>query len=72
MEPNTMRRANSSSEKQRRRLDLLVAAKSCFAASGFHRTTMGDVARAAGVSHGTVYVYFLQGRAVRRSRRGRG
>lgn len=52
------RRANSDADKAERRADLLRAARATFARNGFHGTTMGDVARAAGVSHGTVYVYF--------------
>lgn len=52
------RRANSDDDKARRREELLAAAKEVFAGSGFVGTTVGDVARAAGVSHGTVYVYF--------------
>jgi AcrR family transcriptional regulator len=44
--------------KERRRDEILVAAKRAFAATGYHSTKMGDVARTAGVSHGTVYLYF--------------
>lgn len=57
MEPSR-RRANSDKDKARRRSELLAAAKVTFARAGFHGTAIGDVAAAAGVSHGTVYVYF--------------
>ena len=30
----------------------------CFARTGYHATTMGDVAEQAGVSKGTPYLYF--------------
>jgi len=41
-----------------RRAHILDAAEQCFAAQGFHRTTMQDICKAAGVSAGAVYVYF--------------
>ena len=44
--------------KERRRAEILGAAKKVFAANGFHATKMGDVARAAGISYGSVYWYF--------------
>ena len=37
---------------------ILDAAERCFATAGFHRTTMQDICRAAGVSSGALYVYF--------------
>jgi TetR/AcrR family transcriptional repressor of uid operon len=37
---------------------ILDAAAACFAASGFHRTTMQDVAAKAGMSPGNLYRYF--------------
>ncbi len=42
-----------------RRDHILDAAQSCFARSGFHRTTMQDICRAADVSPGALYVYFI-------------
>lgn len=54
----TMRRAVSDADKERRRHDLLEAAKALFADRGFQATTMADVARQAGVSYGVVYWYF--------------
>ena len=53
-----LRRAVSEADKERRRRDLLVAAKQQFAEQGFEATTMADVAKTAGVSYGVVYWYF--------------
>jgi AcrR family transcriptional regulator len=41
-----------------RRQHILDAAERSFARAGFHRTTMQDIAREAGVSLGALYVYF--------------
>ena len=41
-----------------RRARILDAATKVFAARGFHRTTIRDVAKAAGVADGTIYNYF--------------
>jgi TetR/AcrR family fatty acid metabolism transcriptional regulator len=41
-----------------RRAQILDAAAQVFAARGFHRTTVRDVAKAAGVADGTIYNYF--------------
>jgi AcrR family transcriptional regulator len=41
-----------------RREHILDAAETCFALAGFHRTTMHDICREAGVSPGALYVYF--------------
>ena len=43
---------------RRTRDRLVVAARAVFAERGFADTRMSDVAERAGVSHGTVYVYF--------------
>jgi len=43
---------------------ILDAAELCFARSGFHRTTMQDICRAARVSAGAVYVYFASKEAL--------
>jgi TetR/AcrR family transcriptional regulator len=45
-------------EKARRRDDILRAAKEVFFTRGFHTATVDDVAQAAEVSKGTVYLYF--------------
>jgi TetR/AcrR family transcriptional repressor of uid operon len=41
-----------------RREHILEAAEVCFARAGFHRTTMQDICKEAGVSPGALYVYF--------------
>lgn len=44
---------------QRRRIDGIVeAATACFLDKGFHRTSVQDIARAAGISMGLLYRYF--------------
>jgi AcrR family transcriptional regulator len=48
----------SDEKQQERRLHILDAAEVCFARRGFHRTTMNDICREAGVSAGAVYLYF--------------
>lgn len=44
--------------KEERRLQILAAARACFARQGFHRTTLQDVFAEAGLSAGCVYSYF--------------
>lgn len=56
--PRTLRRAVSAQDKERRRLQILAAARQSFADHGYHETTMADVARQAGLSYGVVYWYF--------------
>jgi AcrR family transcriptional regulator len=41
-----------------RHAQILSAAERCFARSGFHRTTMNDIAGEAGMSAGNLYRYF--------------
>jgi AcrR family transcriptional regulator len=41
-----------------RRDQIIAAGAACFARSGYHATTMADIAAAAGVSKGTPYLYF--------------
>ena len=45
-------------EKERRRQQIIVAAKRIFSAKGFNKTTMEDIAREAEISPGTIYIYF--------------
>jgi AcrR family transcriptional regulator len=49
------RKLDPSAERQTR---ILNAAERCFVRSGFHRTTMQDVAAEAGMSPGNLYRYF--------------
>lgn len=51
-------RAVGDEAKEQRREEILAAAKTTFAKNGFHATTIGDVAKAAGVSYGSIYWYF--------------
>jgi TetR/AcrR family transcriptional regulator, repressor for uid operon len=44
--------------QQARREHILDAAERCIANAGFHRTTMQDICREAGISPGALYVYF--------------
>ncbi len=43
---------------QSTREKLLEAGKKLFAEKGYHRTTIEEITKEAGVSHGTFYVYF--------------
>lgn len=47
-----------------RREQIIAAALACFARSGYHATTMADVAVQAGVSKGTPYLYFASKEAL--------
>jgi len=51
-------RAPLTARGQRTRERLLTAARAVFEERGFDGTRMGDIAEAAGVSHGTVYTWF--------------
>jgi AcrR family transcriptional regulator len=54
----TRARAVTDEAKERRRDDILAAAKRVFAKKGYHATTIADVAKAARISYGSVYWYF--------------
>ncbi len=41
-----------------RRKQILDAATQVFAEKGFHRATIKDISRAAGIADGTIYTYF--------------
>jgi AcrR family transcriptional regulator len=56
MSPRT--KAQNEQIRRERREQILEAARQVFVERGFHATRMSDVARAAGVSQGTVYHYF--------------
>lgn len=51
-------RAPLSARGERTRAKLVAAARGVFEERGFDGARMGDVAEAAGVSHGTVYTWF--------------
>lgn len=54
----TASRAPLSARGERTRARLITAARTVFEERGFDATRMGDIAEAAGVSHGTVYTWF--------------
>jgi len=45
-------------ERERRRQQIIVAAKRVFSSKGFNKTTMEDIAKEAELSPGTLYLYF--------------
>src|SRR5438093_8960150 len=45
-------------ESERTRLDILAAARKVFARQGVTRTTLGEIAAAAGVTRGAIYWHF--------------
>ena len=53
-----LRRAMSDEDKEERRNEILAAAKTVFARSGYHGTTIAEIARTAKLSYGSVYWYF--------------
>lgn len=54
----------TESKQEERRTRILDAAEVCFARQGFHRTTMQDICREAGVSAGALYLYFTSKEAL--------
>jgi RND family efflux transporter MFP subunit len=48
----------SEQTRQARRERILDAAERCFVQRGFHRTSMQDICREAGISPGALYIYF--------------
>jgi AcrR family transcriptional regulator len=52
-----MRRANTQLQADRRS-EILAAAQTCFARSGFHQTSMQEICAEAGMSPGNLYRYF--------------
>ena len=48
----------SEEQQAARRSRILDAAELCFAGNGFHRTSMQDICRKAGISAGALYLYF--------------
>jgi len=49
---------SGAGQDPRKRLQILDGARKLFLTEGFDAASMGDIARAAGVSKGTLYVYF--------------
>jgi TetR/AcrR family fatty acid metabolism transcriptional regulator len=45
-------------QSDRRRAEILAAASRVFAERGYHRSTVRQVAREAGIADGTIYLYF--------------
>ncbi len=54
----------NAAHRARRRRQILQAALHCFAASGFHGTSMHDICRRAKLSPGAVYLYFPSKEAI--------
>ncbi len=51
-------RERKEREKERRRQQIIVAAKRVFSEKGFNKATMEDIAKEAELSPGTLYLYF--------------
>ena len=54
----------SAAHRDARRHQILDAAVACFARQGFHRATMHDIVREAGLSPGAIYGYFASKDAI--------
>ncbi len=48
----------SDTPQARKRLRILKAASGCFVSAGYRKTNVAEIAEAAGVAKGTVYLYF--------------
>src|SRR5690349_14847323 len=53
-----MRAMGDEERGDRRRTQILDAAARVLADRGYHRTTVRDIAREAGIADGTIYLYF--------------
>jgi AcrR family transcriptional regulator len=62
--PARSRSRDGGSERDATRTRILEAALECFGQLGIAKTNLQDVARAAGISRGTVYRYFPERRAL--------
>ncbi len=58
MNAEPARHLNLQEEHNAKRAQILAGARQVFLAQGFDAASMGEIARAAGVSKGTLYVYF--------------
>lgn len=56
--PETATRARRRRSPEERRRQILASAVRLFSERGYGRTTTRDIARAAGISEGTIYTYF--------------
>jgi TetR/AcrR family transcriptional regulator of autoinduction and epiphytic fitness len=56
--PTILRRRHAAGEDPRKREQILQGARSVFMEMGFDAASVNDICRAAGVSKGTLYVYF--------------
>lgn len=62
--PDTVSQLHDDDAATARRARILDAAERCFVRSGFHRTTMQDVAAEAAMSPGNLYRYFASKGAI--------
>ena len=53
-----MSKVNRKTQKENTRLGLIEIAENLFSENGIGVTTTADIAKAAGVSHGTVFIHF--------------
>ncbi|HVG49092.1 MAG TPA: helix-turn-helix domain-containing protein, partial [Rubellimicrobium sp.] len=53
-----LRRRHGAGEDPRKRDQILEGARQVFMEQGYDAASMNDICRAAGVSKGTLYVYF--------------
>jgi AcrR family transcriptional regulator len=58
MMPEQTQRKPLTARGEATRRKLLTAAERLFGRAGFHSTSVADITRAAGVGHGTFYLYF--------------
>jgi AcrR family transcriptional regulator len=58
MSKNNVAAAESACEESAKRRQILDGARQVFLAEGFDGASMGEIAKVAGVSKGTLYVYF--------------
>ncbi|WP_457646477.1 TetR/AcrR family transcriptional regulator, partial [Profundibacter sp.] len=45
-------------DKDAMRVRIMEAAMQCYSTQGFHAAKMSDIAKAAGLAKGTLYLYF--------------
>src|SRR4029078_6694806 len=58
MQVSTREAAKTPAEEGTKRRQIIEGARKLFLAQGFDAASMGEIARQAGVSKGTLYVYF--------------